>query len=329
VMLGCNSMAETPPNNGGSASDKNGSEQPVSTGFASDRDPKKDVADVPFDSKRAMGYIEELCKIGPRISGTDGMKKQQEYLKKHFEDLGAKVQMQEFKAQQRSRRDKVELANMIITWHPDRTRRVILCSHYDTRPLADQESDQRNWQKPFLSANDGGSGVAFLMELGHAMKDLKTEVGVDFVLFDGEEFVYDGPHGADQYFFGSNYFASNYTKEKPKHKYVAAVLLDMIAGKNPRFPVEMNSNALAKSLVDDIWGIAEELKCRAFSFTDGPTVGDDHLALNRERIPAVDIIDFKYKHWHRLTDVPENCSPEGLDQVAKVLTTWLVRMKAP
>ena len=35
------------------------------------------------------------------------------------------------------------------------------------------------------------------------------------------------------------------------------------------------------------------------------------------------------KHWHKLSDVPENCSPEGMEQVAKVLTTWLMRAKAP
>ena len=37
-------------------------------------------------------------------------------------------------------------------------------------------------------------------------------------------------------------------------------------------------------------------------------VQDDHLALNQAGIPAIDIIDFDYPHWHRLTDVPANCS---------------------
>jgi hypothetical protein len=51
------------------------------------------------------------------------------------------------------------------------------------------------------------------------------------------------------------------------------------------------------------------------------------LALNAAGIPAVDIIDFNYPHWHRLSDVPENCAPAGLDQVARVLTAWLKRLK--
>src|SRR5258707_7200980 len=48
----------------------------------------------PFSGKRALGYLEDICKIGPRISGTEGMKKQQEVLEKHFKDLGGKVEWQ-------------------------------------------------------------------------------------------------------------------------------------------------------------------------------------------------------------------------------------------
>jgi hypothetical protein len=34
-----------------------------------------------------------------------------------------------------------------------------------------------------------------------------------------------------------------------------------------------------------------------------------------------------YPHWHRLTDVPENCDPEGMDQVGRVLAEWLRRSR--
>src|SRR5438034_623706 len=83
-------------------------------------------------------------------------------------------------------------------------------------------------REPFVSANDGGSGVALLMELAHHMKDLQTAVGVDFVFFDGEEFIHDKN---DDYFFGSRHFADDYRRNKPKFTYAAAVLLDMIGGK--------------------------------------------------------------------------------------------------
>src|SRR5262249_44184720 len=147
----------------------------------------------------------------------------------------------------------VEMANMIISFQPEKKKRIILCSHYDTRPIADQEKDPRKWREPFVSANDGGSGVAFLMELANHMKDLKLNVGVDFVLFDGEEFIQDNKR--DEYFFGSKHFASAWKKNKARPNYVAAVLLDMIAGKNARFPVEDHSWSRYPELCKEIWKI--------------------------------------------------------------------------
>jgi hypothetical protein len=292
--------------------------------FAADR-ALPEVQAVAFDGKRAMGYLESVCAIGPRMSGTPAMQRQQELIRKHFEDLGAAVRMQPFTARQLSQKANVEMANLIVSWFPERKRRVILCSHYDTRPIADQERDPRKWREKFVSANDGGSGVAFLMELGHHMKDLKTEVGVDFVFFDGEEYVFNK---TDKYFFGSEHFGRTYRSSRPGYTYTGAVLLDMIAGQNPRFPVEMNSLWNARALTVQLWKIADEQKCPAFRYQEGPEVQDDHVALSRHGgIPAVDIIDFDYPHWHRLSDVPANCAPEGMLQVARVLTVWLQRTK--
>jgi hypothetical protein len=323
------------PSSSGEASDDSdreavadASDKPRRDEFASDRDDKdkKDVKPVTIDGKRTMGYLEAICKIGPRISGTDGMKKQQELIQKHFEDLGAKVTYQKFTPRQRSKgKQTPEMANLIVSYHPDRARRVILCSHYDTRPIADQEDNERNWTKPFVSANDGGSGVALLMELGNHLKDLKTEVGIDLVLFDGEEYVFDRD---DLYFFGSKHFAREYAKIKKKTTYTAAILLDMIGGKTARFPREQNSWLKASRLVREVWDIAGELKCDRFK--DGwsrSPIEDDHVPLNAGGIPAIDLIDFDYTHWHKLTDVPKNCSAEPMEQVAKVLTVWLQRQK--
>ena len=73
--------------------------------FASDRDGGAAVEKpVAFDGKRAMGYLEAVCKIGPRMSGTEGMTKQQELIEKHFKDLGATVTYQRFTARQRRHR---------------------------------------------------------------------------------------------------------------------------------------------------------------------------------------------------------------------------------
>jgi len=306
--------------------------KPPQEQFAADR-AEEFPTPAAFDGKRAMGYLEEICKIGPRISGTEGMKKQQELMEAHFKKHGGEVEYQRFSAKQISRPKPIEMANMIVRWKPDEKRRVILCSHYDTRPQADQEPDRRKWKEPFLSANDGGSGVALLMELAHHMKDLKLPIGVDFVFFDGEEYVFkefEEENKSDKYFFGSEYFAQQAFKERTKRTYVGAVLLDMVAGKEkPKFPVEQNSALKAGQLVEQIYKIAEQQKCTMFRSKEWSkfAVQDDHLALNAVRIPAIDIIDFDYPHWHKLSDTPENCSGDTMAEVAKVVSVWIQSVK--
>jgi len=300
---------------------------PPRSDFASDRGGPAAAVPVEFDAERAMTYLKQICALGTRLSGSEGMKRQQELLQKHFEDLGAKVFRQHFTARQKSKRSEtVAMTNLIVSWHPERLRRVILCSHYDSRPSADQENDPRRWREPFISANDGGSGVALLMELAHHMKDLPTTVGVDFVFFDGEEYVFDRQ---DEYFFGSKHFAAEYRKPQTKIQYLGAVLLDMVGGKNAHFPVEQNSWWKAAKLVGEVWGIAEELHCPSFRSRQLSRVAveDDHVPLNRAGIPAIDIIDFDYPHWHRLADTPENCSGESLAEVARVLSVWVQRAR--
>ena len=97
----------------------------------------------------------------------------------------------------------------------------------------------------------------------------------------------------------------------------------MVAGKDISFPAEMNSLVAAGALVESVWDVAKELKIKAFRREPGPDIQDDHLALNRAGIPAIDIIDFDYPYWHKADDLPENCAAESLAEVGRVITAWL------
>src|SRR3990167_7067958 len=134
---------------------------------------------IPFDGQQAFRYLENICEIGPRPSGSPGMLQQQELLTTHFKELGAKVELQPFDSRHPSDGSRVTMANMIVQWHPERMQRVLLCAHYDTRPYPDQ--DRRNPRGTFIGANDGASGVALLMELGRHLPALEGPFGVDFV----------------------------------------------------------------------------------------------------------------------------------------------------
>jgi hypothetical protein len=49
--------------------------------------------------------------------------------------------------------------------------------------------------------------------------------------------------------------------------------------------------------------------------------------LNKAGILAIDVIDFSYPHWHRLSDVPANCSSDSIGQVGRVIIAWLEQIK--
>ena len=302
---------------------------------------------VPFDGQEAMKYLKEICALGPRISGTPAHAKMVDLAEKHFKDLGLTVTRQTFEAKQRSKLLTVPMTNLIASWKPERKVRLLICTHYDTRPLADRELDSLDWKKPFVAANDGASGVAFMMELAQHLNTLDCPLGIDFVCFDGEEYIHDNrrsEEGGDVYFLGSRYFADDYAKRirdgGDTWAYKEAVLLDMPAGINARFLMEGESmkHGQARQVMERIWKIADEQGVKNFVTQRGVPAIDDHTELLRVNIPAIDIIPVlpenhredglvTYPHWHRLSDTPDKCSGETLENVAKVLAVWMKTTK--
>jgi len=284
---------------------------------------------IPFRGARAYDYLKQLCDLGPRCSGSEAMLAQQKFLAEHFEKIGAKVEFQRFAApypldgpdEQMIGRD-VPMANIIVRFQPANPHRIMLCSHYDTLPFP--LCDPTNRRGRFVGANDNGSGVAILMELGNELAQHPPKVGVDFVFFDGEEFLFakDG-----KYFLGSEHFANEYVKHPPAFRYRYAVLLDMVGGAELRLPQELNSVTWddSRPLVDEIWATAARLGVQEFIARPKlDAIRDDHLALHDVgKIPACDLIDFDYKYWHTQGDTPEHCSALSLAKVGWVLQEWL------
>ncbi len=278
----------------------------------------------PIDGARAYKYLQQICDLGPRMSGSPGMQQQQKMLQEHFEKLDGKVTMQPFRARDPLGGPPVQMANMLVEWFPDRKERLLLVAHYDTRPLPDRDPNpvlRRNGV--FIGANDGGSGTALLMELAHHMKDFPGELGVDFLLVDGEELVYD--ENRDPYLLGSTYFANQYRKNPPDHKYRWGVVLDMVADESLQLYQEQNSVSWqdTRPLVKEIWSTAQRLGVQEFIPRAKYAVKDDHLPLrNTAKIPTCDIIDFDYSAWHTTMDTPRRCSAASLAKVGWVVYVW-------
>ena len=280
-----------------------------------------------FDPAAAFEHLKAICKIGPRVSASVGMKKQQRLIKAHFDSLGGKLYTQPFKVRSPYTQKFVQLDNIIIQFHPERKKRLLLCCHHDTRPFPD--ADPINPRGTFIGANDGASGVALLMEMGRHLKDMKGDFGVDLIFFDGEEFVIQRQR--DPMFLGSTHFSNEYAAGKIGWKYEYGILVDLVADKDLQIYFEGNSLGYADGLTRSVWSVAKELGVKEFIPEQRHKIRDDHLPLNSiARIQTVDIIDFDYPnptagnaYWHTQKDVVENCSAESLGKVGKVVLEWV------
>jgi len=290
-------------------------------GSASAADSDLRLEDIPFNGARAYRYLEQLCAIGRRPSGSSGMAAQQKLLIDHFRKRGGQVEMQRFRIRHPVDGSPVPMANLIVRWHPQRSKRILLAAHYDTLPYP--MLDRENPRGVFVGANDGASGVAVLMELANEISRLPCKYGIDFVLFDGEEFIFD-PNG--RFFLGSEYFARQYVKHPPQYRYRWGVLLDMIGDEDLQIFQERNSMWWrdTRPLVEDIWAIARRLGVREFIPKKKYAIRDDHIPLhNTGKIPCIDIIDFDYPPWHTQGDTLDKCSPLSLAKVGWVIREWL------
>ncbi len=177
----------------------------------------------------------------------------------------------------------------------------MLLAHWDTRPFADKDTQDR-----FASidgANDGASGVGVLLEIGRVLSTIDSlSVGIDIILFDGEDWgERDGEHanvslsgGLDSWWCsGSQYWAKN----KHKKNYYASygMLLDMVGARRSQFFREGASMTYAPEIVNKIWTIADQIGYSDyFVKQDVPAFTDDHIYVNRfAKIPMIDIVHYQ------------------------------------
>jgi len=266
-----------------------------------------------FDKDRAYADLEKQCSFGPRVAGTQAHKLAREFLFNSLKETTDICRLQQFSIFDSVSGIQRNMSNIIASYYPDSDRRIMLCAHWDSRPWSDNDPDSSNWDKPIIGANDGASGVAVLLEIGRILKDHRPPVGVDIVLFDGED--YGREDWQSGWFLGSKYFAENRGGYHPR----AAILLDMIGDSDLQIYKEAISDHYAPVLDNYIWTIASEIGATSFIDAVKDTISDDHIPLISTGIKAVDIIDFNYPYWHTQEDTPDKCSPESLAEVGDVI----------
>lgn len=279
--------------------------------------------EIQFDGDSAFNWLEKQCEFGPRNPGSKGYFNCKDFFIQNLKDFSDTVFTQNFTYTELWDNNTYDLSNIIAEFNTNSEKHILLGAHWDTRPWADKDLNPSNRFTPIIGANDGASGVAVLMELAKMFNSNQPPINITLVLFDGEDMGVEGI--PNSYAKGSQYFAKNLPIRKPDY----GIILDMIGDRILEIPIERNSYRVAPNLVDELWDLAEKLKLPAFQNRLGYDIYDDHVPLwEFAGIPAIDLIDFNYpnqrvNYWHTLNDIPQNCSPESLNQVGRLLTNYI------
>lgn len=278
---------------------------------------------VAFDADHAYRVLQAQCDFGPRPMGSDAHTKCREFLIEQLQPLVDDFATQDW-AQLIPRGPGAghtyKMTNILgIIRGKDVTAateaqspKLMLCAHWDTRPVADMDPLPANRKKPILGADDGASGVAVLLEMARVLKANRPTQTVVIALWDAEDL--------GEFFYGARYFAnSSSTPVWRKWRPTRSILLDMIGDSDLHVNHETNSLRLAPDLFQQVLDAAADLG-QADHF-NGPDieVEDDHLPMNEVGIPSIDLIDFNYRPWHTLDDTPDKCSPASLKVIGDVL----------
>ncbi|PWN07021.1 M28 family peptidase [Rhodohalobacter mucosus] len=277
-----------------------------------------------FSSEIAYTYIEDQVAFGPRVPNSDAHRNAINYFRDHFNNTAGRdaVFVQEFKTEVYG--DTLQLFNLVAAFGLEHSDRIVLAAHWDSRPRA--ENDPENPGEPIDGADDGGSGVAILMELATIFAEYDVPVGVDIILFDGEDYGESGD--LSNYFLGSRHWAQN--PPVPGYSPRFGILLDMVGGTGAVFPKEGYSMNYAPDLVNQIWTVADEMgHGDLFLAEQGGAVSDDHVIVERYTgIPMINIIHHRRgangrvqfaPYWHTQNDTMEIIDREVLQAVGDVL----------
>ncbi len=289
--------------------------------------PETGTAEIKFNPDSAYQFIADQVGFGPRTVGSAAHARCADYIAAKLKAYGAEVIEQDTTfTDQWGKRQPVR--NIIGRFNPQAERAVMLLAHYDTRPWADEDPDESKHSTPIDGANDGGSGVAVMLEIARNASQLPASKGIDLLFVDNED---AGTHQDDlSWCIGSQAWAAY--RQPGDRPIDYAILLDMVGGKDASFPREYFSEVNAKGINDLVWATARQLGY-ATRFPDriSGAINDDHVPLLKIGIPAIDIIETDpdgggfNPTWHTVADNLQNIDPNTLNAVGRTVTAVLMK----
>lgn len=290
---------------------------------------KKQIIAPDFNADTAFYHVENQVKFGPRVPNTKAHENCAKYLANSIRKFADTVYVQQFNVTAYDG-TILKAKNIIAEFNSEKTDRIVLFSHWDSRPYADHSENSKDWNTPIDGANDGASGVGVLMEIARNLKSKMPNIGVDIIFFDVEDYgqaeFKNLPYKENTWCLGSQYWAKN--KHIPGYYAKYGILLDMVGAKDATFSKEENSMNYASSVVEKVWQTADKIGySKHFVNLRMPAITDDHYYINTlANIPSIDIIHHDLtsesgfcKTWHTPNDNIENIDKKTLKAVGQTL----------
>ena len=281
-----------------------------------------------FEADSAYTYVANQVAFGPRVPNSKAHKQCGDYLAAELTRFGAQLYVQEanLKAYDGT---LLEARNLIGSYNPEQSKRVLLFAHWDSRPYSDHDPDPANLRKPLDGADDGASGVGVLLEIARQLGQQAPNIGVDILFCDAEdygtpEFVDD--YKPDTWCLGTQFWAKNPHVKNYKAEF--GILLDMVGGKGATFFREYQSKRAAAPILEMVWSKARDLGYgKYFINADGGAITDDHqYVISGRGIPSIDIINYDpdtetgfAPYWHTQQDNMDNIDRETLKAVGQTV----------
>jgi len=284
-----------------------------------------------FDADSAYSYVERQYLFGPRVPETPAHDSCLNWMVETFRAFNADtviVQRGEVEVYDGSTKS---LANVIASYNIKAGSRILLCSHWDSRPFADQDANPAVRKNPIPGVDDGASGVGVLLEVARHLGEQMPNVGVDIIFFDLEDWgapEWEGRSASadNGWCLGSQYWSKNMHEVGYRAQF--GILLDMVGGADTKFYREYFSEMGAKWVNDNVWGMAHELNLDGrFVSREGGAITDDHVAVMKfGGIPCIDIVAYDPQgnsgfpaYWHTHSDDMRNISRATLNDVGTLL----------
>jgi glutaminyl-peptide cyclotransferase len=253
-----------------------------------------------FDGRRALRLVRLQLGYGQRPAGSPQLRRAAERLRGllpsgRFEDVPGHPGLRN-----------------VVGSLPGRGPVIVLGAHYDTE----------SHPKGFVGANDSAAGTAAVIEAARALSRAKRPPDapeIRFVLFDGEE----EPEPTENFYRDALRGSKAYVQEHAE-EVGAMVLLDYVGNKGLSLPREGSSD---QALWTRLRASARRVGVGpVFPDTSAVAIFDDHTPFLRAGIPAVDLIDWRYRYRDTLRDTYDKLSRRSLDAVGEtvveLLRTW-------